>query len=60
MSVFAIVARAWLSFSWWKEVCSMFSLICAITGIAAWEAFSAGACIGAATYAVGKGIQKLK
>ena len=38
----------------------MLSLICAISGIAAWEAFSAGACIGAATYAVGNGIQKLK
>ena len=43
-----------------KGVLSMLSLICAITGIAAWEAFSAGDCIGAATYAVGKGIQKMK
>ena len=38
----------------------MLSLICAITGIAAWEAFSAGAALGATAYAVGKGIQKMK
>ena len=38
----------------------MLSLICAITGVAAWEAFSAGAALGAAAYAVGKGIKKRK
>ena len=51
---------AWLSFGSVKGGVSMLSLICAITGVAAWEAFSAGAALGAAAYAVGKGVKSVQ